>query len=452
MRIGAITLVAGGIPAREMESARIDIEHLLRESRWLRRLAGHLVADPAEADDVAQETRLAALVSPPPVDREVRPWLTRVARNVIRSRYRADRRRRRREQAILERTEVPAPDQLLEQVELQRLLAELVAELPEPYRAVIVLRFYHDRSAADIAAAEGVPGATIRWRIQRGLQLLRDGLDRRHGGRADWRPALVGLADVPRPTAQGSGTSAMGPLTPIAAKLGLVFAAVVAVCALAALVIDLRSDTAPALAAMDRRAASQQAARQSRVSQPNEESSGRWRIADQAPVPAAPRDGRRDRPASEGARQSTESDVAEPRVTEMVWPLSSVDVEVRLQELGQPIAECVDAALERNPALNSGVIFEIGVVADPEVGAVVETAELLPVAGDPPDQELVECVRETTFAVELERPHWFVGRTTFHFPIALGLAEAEPYSIDGPGGPIGRALRERMRQIRRRLN
>jgi hypothetical protein len=143
------------------------------------------------------------------------------------------------------------------------------------------------------------------------------------------------------------------------------------------------------------------------------------------------------------------ADGTEPRVTEMVWPLSSVDLQGRLQELEAPFAECVNAALERSPLLNGGAVFEIAVVADPEAGAQVESAELMPVAGDPPDEELVECLRETSFALELERPHWFVGRTLFHFPILLGGAHAEPYAMDGPG-PIGRAVLERMRRLERR--
>ncbi|HKE15379.1 MAG TPA: hypothetical protein VKB80_10960 [Kofleriaceae bacterium] len=43
-------------------------------------------------------------------------------------------------------------------------------------------------------------------------------------------------------------------------------------------------------------------------------------------------------------------------------------------------------------------------VADPEVGAQVESAELSPVVGEPPDEDLEECVRETSFSAELERP------------------------------------------------
>jgi RNA polymerase sigma-70 factor (ECF subfamily) len=434
-----------------MESARIEIEDLLQESRWLRRLARHLVADPAEADDVAQQTYLAALTSPPPVDREVRPWLTRVARNVIRSRYRTDRRRRRREKAAVELADVAAPDLLLEQVELQRLLAELVAELPEPYRAVIVLRFYRDCSAADIATAVLVPAATIRWRIQRGLELLRAGLDRRHGGRGDWRPALTAFARLPQRTAPASGTAAVGPLASIAPSLGLFAAAALAIGALAGLAIDLRGDT-PALAAATRGSDPQEPAAHLSGASSIDDTLAAPRDAhgEEAPGHAAPRDARGERLVGADPPDLTDrADGTEPRVTEMVWPLSSVDLQGRLQELEAPFAECVNAALERSPLLNGGAVFEIAVVADPEAGAQVESAELMPVAGDPPDEELVECLRETSFALELERPHWFVGRTLFHFPILLGGAHAEPYAMDGPG-PIGRAVLERMRRLERR--
>jgi len=409
-----------------MESARIEIEELLRESRWLRRLAGHLVADPAEADDVAQQTYLAALASPPPVERAVRPWLALVARNVIRSRFRADRRRSRREQAAADRADVVAPDQLLERVELQRLLAELVAGLPEPYRAVIVLRFYRDRSAAEIAAAEQVPAATIRWRIQRGLELLRAGLDRRHGGkRADWKPTLAGFAGLPRRTRPGPGTAAMGTVASIAAKLGLLAGAALTLCAVAALAITPRGGASPAAAATPRPSPEQGSSSPAaiRATRPVVGRPSGARSIDESPGRAGPRDRRGDRPVRVGPFESRRGPAgAEPLVTEVALPLSSVDVQGRTEELAPLFDECVDAALERNPRLKGGAVLEIAVVADPEVGAQVESAELRPVIGDPPDEELVECVRETSFAVELERPDWFVGRTVFRFPALLGPA------------------------------
>ena len=48
-----------------------------------------------------------------------------------------------------------------------------VAALPEPYREVIVLRFFGDLPLADIGLALGRPEATIKTQLRRGLERLR---------------------------------------------------------------------------------------------------------------------------------------------------------------------------------------------------------------------------------------------------------------------------------------
>ena len=48
-----------------------------------------------------------------------------------------------------------------------------MAELPDPYREVVSLRFLADRSVADIARVTGRPEATIKTQLYRGLARLR---------------------------------------------------------------------------------------------------------------------------------------------------------------------------------------------------------------------------------------------------------------------------------------
>jgi DNA-directed RNA polymerase specialized sigma24 family protein len=60
------------------------IERLLHHSEWLAALARRLVRDGASADDLVQETWLAALRHPPAAGRSVRAWLTTVARRLAR--------------------------------------------------------------------------------------------------------------------------------------------------------------------------------------------------------------------------------------------------------------------------------------------------------------------------------------------------------------------------------
>src|SRR5262245_33950858 len=119
-----------------------DLEAMLAHADWLSRLARHLVR-PDIADDVVQETWVAALRSPPESGRPVRPWLAQVMRNFARRRARGEGRREGREQAAAADAEAatPAADTLYERVELQRRLAELVMALDEPERRVVLLRY-----------------------------------------------------------------------------------------------------------------------------------------------------------------------------------------------------------------------------------------------------------------------------------------------------------------------
>src|SRR5215471_2180960 len=64
---------------------------------WIRTLALSLVRDPDRADDLAQDTIVAALETSPAAIRLPRSWLATVALNLWRHRGRSDERRRARE-------------------------------------------------------------------------------------------------------------------------------------------------------------------------------------------------------------------------------------------------------------------------------------------------------------------------------------------------------------------
>jgi DNA-directed RNA polymerase specialized sigma24 family protein len=64
---------------------------------WIRALAGALARDPEAADELAQETCVAALEAPAHPPRSFRPWIATVMRNLWRERGRSQERRRARE-------------------------------------------------------------------------------------------------------------------------------------------------------------------------------------------------------------------------------------------------------------------------------------------------------------------------------------------------------------------
>ncbi|MFT3772036.1 MAG: sigma-70 family RNA polymerase sigma factor [Minicystis sp.] len=183
-----------------MPPSPLPPEALLEHAAWLRRLAGSLVH--GDADDLVQETWLAALRSPPADDRPARGWLAEVVKNAARMRARAAGRRTRREteSASLAEDAAPSPEVLLDRLEAQRRLAELVADLAEPFRSTLLLRYFEGLSAAEIARRQGVPAGTVRWRLKEGLDRLRVALDRESGGdRKRWCLLLAPLAG-PRDT------------------------------------------------------------------------------------------------------------------------------------------------------------------------------------------------------------------------------------------------------------
>src|SRR5256885_11828889 len=87
-------------------SNSLTAEEILSHSAWLHRLAARLV-NPSDADDVVQDTWIAAMRSPP--SGEVRPWLGQVARNLARNRGRTAGRWRTRAERIRAADDVPLP-------------------------------------------------------------------------------------------------------------------------------------------------------------------------------------------------------------------------------------------------------------------------------------------------------------------------------------------------------
>jgi RNA polymerase sigma-70 factor (ECF subfamily) len=189
-------------------AARLD--QLVAEIGWVRRLARALVHDAATADDVAQDAWIQASEGVPDDGRPLRPWLYRVVQNAARMRFRGARRRAARdEQAELVR-EVATPAELVERVELSRVVADEVLALGEPYRSTVLLHYVEGLSSAQIARRLDAPAGTVRRRLKVALDQLRARLRERlgegrakPGGRPAWLAALIPLAIAsdPRPAA-----------------------------------------------------------------------------------------------------------------------------------------------------------------------------------------------------------------------------------------------------------
>ena len=88
-------------------------------------------------------------------------------------------------------------------------MIDAVEALAEPYRAVVLLRYFEGLRPDAIAVRLGAPEATVRTQLRRAIEKLRERLDREHGGdRGAWTASLAGLVGGGQP-AIGGGLVAM---------------------------------------------------------------------------------------------------------------------------------------------------------------------------------------------------------------------------------------------------
>ncbi len=198
--------------SRNASSRSIDFENVLEHTSWVRGLARRLILDDNAVDDIVQQTLIAAFESPPDEPAAVRGWLRSVVRNLAFRRHRETGRRNTRERANAREESVESSADIVERVDLQRHVVDAAVELAEPYRETILLHFFGDLTPREIAKRQGIPASTVRVRLKRGLDQLRERFDREHNGdRRSWALALVPLARLN----PGSGSSSL-PWTKIA--------------------------------------------------------------------------------------------------------------------------------------------------------------------------------------------------------------------------------------------
>lgn len=178
----------------DVRANEADFSEVFKHQEWVRALALRLCGDQAAAEDLVQDTWVEALRDRGGV-RSVRAWLG----GIVRHRWRRDRLRssaRAEREAGVARSsarEMPSPEGLLAQAELQRRVLAAVASLDEAARNVVLLRYYEGLSSEAIAARLGEPGSTVRNRLARAHEKLRQHLDGEYGDHA-WSTLFVPAA------------------------------------------------------------------------------------------------------------------------------------------------------------------------------------------------------------------------------------------------------------------
>ena len=190
----------------------IDFRELLDHAEWIRGVARRLVDCPGVAEDVVQDTWVEALERPPRFRSNLRGWLGRVAANRARHVGRGETRRRRRERAVARPERAPALDEIAERASLQREVVGHVLALDEPFRSVVLLRFFEGQAPPEIAAHLGVPLKTVHSRLARAFDKLRARLDAEYGDRRSWSLAIAPLLASRRAAPALAGTSSLSTL------------------------------------------------------------------------------------------------------------------------------------------------------------------------------------------------------------------------------------------------
>src|SRR5262245_45943550 len=201
------------------EPLPFDDARLLAEGKALRALARSLLRRGDDADDVVQGAFAAAAARKRPPAHGLGPWLHGTVRHLARMLRRSELRRTARERrAARSGHEGDGPAVLAQQAEIVRDVAAVVHALPEPYRSVVLLRYWRDLPPAAIAQRLGVPRNTVRSQLQRGLALLRHRLDQRYRDRARWSAPLALLG-----AAMQGKLLLLGIALAVAAAIGLTF-------------------------------------------------------------------------------------------------------------------------------------------------------------------------------------------------------------------------------------
>jgi RNA polymerase sigma factor (sigma-70 family) len=201
-----------------------DPESLVAHRGFVEALARRLVDDRHVAEDLAQETFLAALRNPPKAA-ALRGFLARVLRRRRARWLRDEERRLRRERAAATPDRAEGGGDLVARLSWHRKVVDTLLALEEPFRTTLLLRFYEDLKPKEIAERLGVPAGTVRARLSRGLEQMRARLDADHrGDRRSWQLGLLPLLSFARPSGALLGVAAMTGSKKLVATVALVLA------------------------------------------------------------------------------------------------------------------------------------------------------------------------------------------------------------------------------------
>jgi RNA polymerase sigma-70 factor, ECF subfamily len=151
-------------------------------------LSYRMLGNQQEAEDIAQEAFIRAFVNINSFNQDLKfsTWLFRIATNLC-----IDRIRKKKPDYYLDAevygkegltmysqipSNTPLPEAELESLELQETVQKEILKLPEKYRSAIVLKYVEELSLNEISEILDLPLGTVKTRIHRGREALRQQL------------------------------------------------------------------------------------------------------------------------------------------------------------------------------------------------------------------------------------------------------------------------------------
>ncbi|MDQ2945445.1 MAG: RNA polymerase sigma factor [Acidobacteriota bacterium] len=190
MKGGEIETLAPQSAIQDVASVAGDLnfESIIRQHQaMVFSLAYHFLRDAAVAEELAQDVFLELHLHWKEMrsDEHVRFWLRKVA-----SRKCIDQARRRKFRAHVALDQAPEPFAWMPAVDpmLNQYIEQLVGNLQDAPRMIVILRFQEDLEPSEIAELLEMPVATVKSHLQRSLALLRrkieatTGLEKKHDG------------------------------------------------------------------------------------------------------------------------------------------------------------------------------------------------------------------------------------------------------------------------------
>jgi RNA polymerase sigma-70 factor (ECF subfamily) len=152
------------------------------------RAAWSILKNRSEAEEAVQAAYLSAFnrIATFEGRSALSTWLTRIVINEALGRRRTDERRRRQleqegvavldnyRDALMRGSDAEGPDVAVAREQIRKLLEQAVAELPESFRAVFVLREIEGLSSEETAEILEIPVATVKTRLHRSRRRLQE--------------------------------------------------------------------------------------------------------------------------------------------------------------------------------------------------------------------------------------------------------------------------------------